>query len=280
MPVIDIKKYFAVHPDHAKTFNTQQLREHFLLGNIFTLGEVSLFYSHYDRMIAGGAMPGKEKIYLPTPDVLKASYFLERREMGIVNVGESGVVTVDVKGYLLESKEALYIGRGAKEISFANQAGQQALFYLNSCPAHAEYPSKKISLSEAETVTLGSQENANHRTIRKLIVQSTVKTCQVQMGMTELHSGSIWNTMPPHTHDRRMEVYFYFNVPEGNAVCHFMGELHETRHIWMQNHQAVWSPPWSIHAGAGSATYTFIWGMAGENLDYTDMDGVKINELQ
>jgi 4-deoxy-L-threo-5-hexosulose-uronate ketol-isomerase len=276
----EVKKQFAIHPDHAKGLDTQSIREHFLLETLFAPGKIRLHYSFYDRMIAGGIMPLKNSLALETIDELKASYFLERREIGVINVGGTGAVIVDGKEFILENKEALYLGRGAKEVLFSNPSDQQALFYFNSCPAHAEYPTKKISIDEAETVTIGSQETANHRTIRKLIVQSTVQTCQVQMGMTELHSGSIWNTMPPHTHDRRMEVYFYFNVPEGNAICHFLGEPHETRHIWMQNYQAVWSPPWSIHAGAGTSAYTFIWGMAGENLDYTDMDGVKLNELR
>lgn len=275
----ELKKYFAVHPDHAKTFDTQKLREHFLLTDLFTPGKIQLRYSHYDRMIAGGVMTDSEGLSLEPVDVLKANFFLERREIGIVNVGGAGVIQVDGKEFLLKNKEALYIGKGVKEVVFKNQTGQQALFYFNSCPAHAEYPTKKITQEEAEIVTVGSPENANHRTIRKLIVQSTVKTCQVQMGMTELHQGSVWNTMPPHTHDRRMEVYFYFNLPEGNAVCHFMGEPDETRHIWMKNHDAVFSPAWSIHSGAGTSAYTFIWGMAGENLDYTDMDGVRATDL-
>jgi 4-deoxy-L-threo-5-hexosulose-uronate ketol-isomerase len=278
--ITEIKKYFAVHPEHASALNTEELREHFLLDDLFEADSIQLRYSHYDRMIVGGVMPGSTSIQLETADVLKAEHFLERREIGIVNVGNAGVVIIEGKEIVLDNKEALYIGRGTRQVSFGNVAGGQALFYFNSCPAHTTYPFKKVTLADAETVTLGSQENANHRTIRKLIVQSTVPTCQLQMGLTELHAGSVWNTMPAHTHDRRMEVYFYFNLPDGNAVCHFIGEPDETRHIWMKNNEAVFSPAWSIHSGAGTSAYSFIWGMAGENLDYTDMEGVKVNELR
>jgi 4-deoxy-L-threo-5-hexosulose-uronate ketol-isomerase len=275
-----MKKYLAVHPDHAKSMDTQQLRSHFLLQNLFTPGQINLNYSHYDRMMVGGAMPTTSKLLLETPEGLKANFFLERREMGIVNVGDSGYVIVDGAEFQLENKEALYIGRGSKEIVFSNAGKGQSLFYINSCSAHATYPTRKVTISEAETSTLGSQENANHRTIRKLIVRSILPTCQLQMGMTELHAGSVWNTLPPHTHDRRMEVYFYFNVPKDNAVCHFMGEPTETRHLWIRNHEAIFSPAWSIHSGAGTSSYAFIWSMAGENLDYTDMDGVPVNDLR
>jgi len=278
--ITEIKKYFAVHPEHASVLNSQELRDHFLMDNLFRADSVQLHYSHYDRMIAGGIMPVSERIKLQPADVLKAEYFLERREIGIVNVGNAGVVIVDGNEIILNHKEALYIGQGTKDVSFGNIGGEQALFYFNSCPAHAAYPLKKIALADAETVTIGSQENASLRTIRKLIVQSTVTTCQLQMGLTELHTGSVWNTMPPHTHDRRMEVYFYFNLTEGNAVCHFIGEPDETRHIWMKNNEAVFSPAWSIHSGAGTSAYSFIWSMAGENMDYSDMDSLKINELR
>ena len=275
-----VKKYFAVHPEHARILTTHQLREHFLLDDLFVSDTIQLRYSHYDRMLVGGVMPAKSTIKLETTDVLKAAYFLERREMGVVNVGAKGMIIADGNEFILENKEAIYIGRGVKEISFVNMEDNQSHFYFNSCPAHAIHPIKKISLANAETITIGSQENANHRTIRKLIVQSTVSTCQLQMGLTELHNGSIWNTMPAHTHDRRMETYFYFNLSEENAVCHFMGEPTETRHLWIKNHEAVFSPAWSIHSGAGTSSYSFIWGMAGENLDYTDMDVVKIKELK
>ena len=201
--------------------------------------------------------------------------------MGIINVGGNGSVIADGVSYSLEYKEALYLGRGTKEVSFSSENdSSSAKFYINSTPAHQAYPSKKIGRDEAEIVNLGTPETANSRTIRKLIVNSILETCQLQMGMTELRSGSVWNTMPAHVHDRRMEVYFYFEVPEDQAVCHFMGTPKETRHIWMANNQAVISPPWSIHAGSGTSNYIFIWGMAGENLDYGDMDGCPIPNLR
>jgi 4-deoxy-L-threo-5-hexosulose-uronate ketol-isomerase len=271
---------FAIHPDQCNSFDTRQLRENFLVENLFVDNSIQLVYTHYDRLIVGGAKPGASESKLETFDSLKSDYFLERREIGIINVGDEGTVKADGQKYSLANKEALYIGRGAKEISFSSDSKNGPLFYFNSAPAHTSYPTKKISLSEAETVELGSKENANERTIRKMIVQSKVQTCQLQMGLTQLKPGSIWNTMPSHTHDRRMEAYFYFDLAEGTAVCHFMGEPTETRHIWVKNNQAIISPPWSIHSGAGTSNYSFIWGMAGENLDYGDMDVVPPNELR
>jgi 4-deoxy-L-threo-5-hexosulose-uronate ketol-isomerase len=242
---------------------------------------VNIVYTHYDRLIVGGIKPASSSVELTTFESLKSDYFLERREIGIINVGGEGNVAVNGDDYQLGHKEALYIGRGVEEVNFSSKNGKNpSLFYFNSAPAHMAYPIAKVTFNEAETVDLGSKENANERTIRKLIVQSVVKTCQLQMGLTELKSGSIWNTMPAHTHDRRMEAYFYFDIKEGNAVCHFMGEPNETRHIWMQNNQAVISPPWSIHSGAGTSNYSFIWGMAGENLDYGDMDIVAPQDLR
>jgi len=271
---------FAVHPEHGKTFDTAQLRSNFLIDNLFEKDAVQLVYTHYDRFVVGGAMPVSKSVELLPPDAFKSSYFLERRELGIINVAEPGIIQVDDEEFQLDYREALYVGREKKRIRFSRQGDKQPLFYLNSTPAHAPYPTSKITLADAETVELGSSNNANERTIRKLIVQPHVKTCQLQMGLTELKPGSIWNTMPPHTHDRRMEVYFYFNIAEGNSVCHFMGQPDETRHIWTQNRQAVISPAWSIHCGSGTSAYSFIWGMAGENLDYGDMDQVKQNELR
>jgi 4-deoxy-L-threo-5-hexosulose-uronate ketol-isomerase len=222
-----------------------------------------------------------EKIELPNPDNLKADYFLERREMGIINVGGKGTIEADEEIYELDFKEALYISKETKKVIFSSaDKNHPAKFYINSAPAHHKYPTKKVTKKEAEIVTVGSLENSNHRTINKLLVASVIQTCQLQMGMTELKPGSVWNTMPAHTHDRRMEVYFYFEVAKGQSVCHFMGEPQESRHIWMQNEQAVISPNWSIHAGAGTSNYTFIWGMAGENLDYGDMDMCEINDLK
>ncbi|MGH2644929.1 MAG: 5-dehydro-4-deoxy-D-glucuronate isomerase, partial [Chitinophagaceae bacterium] len=261
--------------------NTTDLRKHFLIEHVFEEDNVSLVYSHYDRLIVGGAMPIEQSLPLPTVEPLKAEYFLERRELGIINVGGEGYVMIDGEMINLHFKEALYIGRGAREIHFSSKDPNiPSKFYFNSAPAHKSYPNKKVTRKEAEVVETGSVETANHRVINKLLVNSVVETCQLQMGMTELKSGSVWNTMPAHVHDRRMEAYFYFEVPEDQAVCHFMGEPQETRHIWLQNEQAVISPPWSIHAGAGTSNYTFIWGMAGENLDYDDMDKWKINELR
>lgn len=272
---------FALSPNEGKQLDTQGLRDNFLMETLFEADAIHLTLSHFDRYIAGGVMPVKETVLLSNPENLKANYFLERRELGIINVGAKGTVVADGTTYELEYKEALYLGKGTKEVSFSSaDANTPAKFYLNSAPAHHTYPSKKVSKAEAEVVELGSAATANHRVINKLIVNSVLPTCQLQMGMTELKSGSVWNTMPAHTHDRRMEVYFYFEVPEGQSVCHFMGQPQETRHVWMQNEQAIISPNWSVHSGAGTSNYTFIWGMAGENLDYGDMDHCAITELR
>jgi len=272
---------YAQSPKEVKQMDTAALRENFLIESIFEANQVNLTLSHFDRYIVGGAMPVNQKLDLPNPDDLKASFFLERRELGMINVGGKAIITADGEQYELDYKEALYIGKGTKEVSFASaDANEPAKLYINSAPAHHTYPTKKVSKAEAEIVELGTPETANHRIINKLLVNSILPTCQLQMGMTELKSGSVWNTMPAHTHDRRMEAYFYFEVPQGQSVCHFMGQPQETRHIWMQNDQAVISPNWSIHSGAGTSNYTFIWGMAGENLDYGDMDHCAITELK
>jgi 4-deoxy-L-threo-5-hexosulose-uronate ketol-isomerase len=272
---------FAVSPREAQQMNTQELRNNFLIETIFSADEIRLTLSHYDRFIIGGVMPVTKKIELTNPGDLKAQYFLDRRELGIINIGGKGTVVADGVRFEIDFKEALYIGRGTKDVVFESvDSNNPAKFYINSAPAHQTYPSKKITKAEAEIVELGSLETANHRTINKLIVNSVVSTCQVQMGMTELKTGSVWNTMPAHTHDRRMEAYFYFEIPENQSVCHFMGQPQETRHIWMQNEQAVISPNWSIHSGSGTSNYTFIWGMAGENLDYGDMDHCAITDLK
>lgn len=272
---------FAVSPREAQQMNTQELRNNFLIETVFSADEIRLTLSHYDRFIIGGVMPVTKKIELTNPSDLKAQYFLERREIGIINIGGKGIVVADGVRFEIDFKEALYIGRGTKDVVFESvDSNNPAKFYINSAPAHQTYPSKKITKAEAEIVELGSLETANHRTINKLIVNSVVSTCQVQMGMTELKTGSVWNTMPAHTHDRRMEAYFYFEIPENQSVCHFMGQPQETRHIWMQNEQAVISPNWSIHSGSGTSNYTFIWGMAGENLDYGDMDHCAITDLK
>lgn len=271
---------YASSPKTVKKYDTNRLRNEFLIDNLMEEGKVNLTYSHYDRYIAGSAVP-TQPLKLETIDPLKAEYFLERRELGVINVGGSGAIVVDGTEYGMGHKDALYVGMGNKEIVFnSDDTSKPAKFYLNSALAHTNYPTKKVSLEEANKLELGALETANHRTVNQMIIGDVVTSCQLQMGMTELKTGSVWNTMPAHIHDRRMEVYFYLDVPEGQAVCHFMGQPNETRHIWMHNHQAVISPPWSIHCGSGTSNYTFIWGMAGENLDYTDMDVAKITELK
>lgn len=277
---ISYETRYASNPEAVKKYDTTALREEFLINNLMQKGKISLTYTHYDRYIAGSAVP-VEPLKLDTIDPLKSEHFLDRRELGIINVGGAGTVEVDGNVYNLAHKDALYIGMGAKEVIFkSTDAKNVAKFYLNSAPAHTTYPTKKVNLAEANKLELGSLETANHRTVSQMIIGGVVTTCQLQMGMTELKTGSVWNTMPAHVHDRRMEVYFYLDVPEGQSVCHFMGQPQETRHIWMQNHEAVISPPWSIHCGSGTSNYTFIWGMAGENLDYGDMDVAKITDLR
>lgn len=271
---------YASSPEAVKQYNTAELRKEFLVDDLMKDGEIKLTYSHYDRYIVGSIVPTSE-LKLEAIDPLKANYFLERRELGIINVGGNGTVSVDGVSYKLSFKDALYIGSGNKEILFSSDdAANPAKFYLNSAPAHTSYPTVKVSKDEANKIELGSLETANHRTVNQMIIGGIVTTCQLQMGMTELKAGSVWNTMPAHVHDRRMEIYFYLDIPQDQAVCHFMGEPQETRHIWMNNHEAVISPPWSIHCGSGTSNYTFIWGMAGENLDYGDMDVCKIDELR
>ncbi|WP_047550542.1 5-dehydro-4-deoxy-D-glucuronate isomerase [Psychroserpens sp. Hel_I_66] len=272
---------YASNPESVKKYNTQELRDEFHISKLMKKDEIYWVYSHYDRFMVSGVVPIQKSVSLETIDPLKANYFLERRELGIINVGGKGKVSVDGKTYELEHKEALYIGQGNKEVVFSSESSSKpAQFYLNSTPAHKSFPNKKIGTDDVEVIELGSAETANARTLRKYIVNSVVDVCQLQMGMTTIKPGSSWNTMPAHVHDRRMEVYFYFEVLEDQAVCHFMGQPQETRHIWMANNEAVISPPWSIHSGSGTSNYSFIWGMAGENLDYGDMDVCKINELR
>lgn len=271
---------YASSPKAVKTYDTAALREEFLIENLMQEDQLVLVYTHYDRYMAGSAVP-LSPIKLETIDPLKSAYFLERREIGVINVGGDGSVEVDGEVFQLTLKDALYIGSGKKEVIFkSDDKNNPAKFYLNSAPAHTTYPTKKVSKAEANKIELGSLETANHRTVNQMIIGGIVDTCQLQMGMTELKTGSVWNTMPAHVHDRRMEIYYYLDIPQDQAVCHFMGQPQETRHIWMQNDQAVISPPWSIHSGSGTSSYTFIWGMAGENLDYGDMDVAKITELR
>jgi 4-deoxy-L-threo-5-hexosulose-uronate ketol-isomerase len=264
---------YAGHPLDVKNYDTEKIRKEFLIENIFVKDEICLVYSLYDRYIVGGAYPVTKALTLDTFSELKADSFLNRREMGIINVGGTAEISTNENSYTLGFKEALYLGKETKDIVFRSADSKNpAKLYINSAPAHHKFPSRKVTLSDAEVVVLGSLETSNHRTINKLLVNSVIETCQLQMGMTELKTGSVWNTMPVHTHARRMEAYFYFEVPEKQGICHFMGDPDETRHIWMKNEQAVLSPSWSIHSAAGTSNYTFIWGMAGENMDYGDMD--------
>lgn len=277
---VQIHTRYSSHPEDVKNYTSEQLREHFLIENLFEKDGITGIYSLYDRLIVGGIFPAFQPVNLDVVDQLKADYFLERREIGIINIGDAAKVSVEGVEYLIDHKEALYIGCGVRQVSFYPADAGNALFYFNAAPAHTPYPTKKISVQEAEKVEMGSLETSNHRMINKLIVSPLVQTCQLQMGLTELKPGSVWNTMPAHVHDRRMEAYFYFELPEDQVVCHYMGQPQETRHIWVSNQQAVISPNWSIHSGAGTSNYSFIWGMAGENLDYGDMDPAPASSLR
>ena len=272
---------YASHPEDAKHYDTARIRRDFLIERVFADNEVNLVYSMYDRMVVGGAKPVGEELLLEAIDPLKAPYFTTRREIGIFNVGGSGTVKVGDETFHLDYKEALYIGRGDRNVTFqSDDASKPAKFYIHSTTAHKEYPCRKITKADAVVAHMGSLEMSNERNINKMIVNQVLPTCQLQMGMTELATGSVWNTMPAHVHSRRMEAYFYFEVPEGQAVCHFMGEVEETRHLWMKGDQAVLSPEWSIHSAAATHNYTFIWGMGGENLDYGDQDFSEITDLK
>lgn len=272
---------YAAHPEDARHYDTARLRRDFLIENLFVSEEVNMVYSMYDRMVVGGAMPVSEALKLEAIDPLKADFFTTRREVGIYNVGGSGMVNVGEEIFELGYKEALYIGRGDRDVIFSSKDAQKpAKFYFNSTTAHTAYPSRKITKQDAVVAHMGSLEMSNERNINKMIVNQVLPTCQLQMGMTELATGSVWNTMPAHVHSRRMEAYFYFELPEDQAACHFMGEPQETRHIWLHNEQAVISPEWSIHSAAATHNYTFIWGMGGENLDYGDQDFSNITDLK
>ena len=272
---------YAVHPEDFRHYDTTRLRHNFLIERIFASDEVNMVYSMYDRMIVGGAMPVNETLKLEAIDPLKARFFTDRREIGVFNVGGKGSVRVGDDVFELDFKEALYIGRGEREVFFSSMDSQQpARFYFNSATAHMTYPCRKVTRQDAIVAHMGSLDMSNERNINKMLVNQVLPTCQLQMGMTELATGSVWNTMPAHVHSRRMEAYFYFELPEDQAVCHFMGEPQETRHIWLHNEQAVLSPEWSIHSAAATHNYTFIWGMGGENLDYGDQDFSKITDLK
>lgn len=270
----------SVHPEDFKTYQTSLIRERFLVNELMKKGSLNFTYSHYDRMMVGGAVPGNLKLGLETYPILRSDYFLERREMGIINVGGAGLIHADGKTYELNKLDALYIGKESKKIEFESRdAAVPAVFYILSAPAHAKHPTTLIKSTDAESNALGSLETSNQRTIYRYIHKNGAQSCQLVMGLTILEKGSVWNTIPAHTHDRRMEVYFYFDVPENQVVFHYMGEPNETRHVIMKNHEAIVSPPWSIHAGSGTSNYGFIWGMAGENLEYTDMDPVSLNDM-
>jgi len=272
---------YASNPQDAKNYDTERIRKDFLIEKIFTLDEVNMVYSMYDRMIVGGAMPVMEKLKLEAIDPLKASFFTSRREIGIYNVGADGIIIAGDQEYELSYKEALYLGAGDREIYFMSKDSKKpAKFYFNSAIAHCSYPDKKVTKEDAVVAHMGSLEGSNERNINKMIVNQVLPTCQLQMGMTELAPGSVWNTMPAHVHSRRMEAYFYFEIPDDQAICHFMGEIKETRHLWMKGEQAVLSPEWSIHSAAATHNYTFIWGMGGENLDYGDQDFALITDLK
>lgn len=272
---------YANHPEDSKHYTTEELRKHYLMETVFVADEVNLMYSHVDRVIAGGVMPVETEVKLEGCKELGSEFFLERRELGLINIGGSGKVVLDGVEYKMASKDGLYVGMGVKEITFMSDSAENpAKYYVNSAPAHVAYPTVKIDIANANAVHLGDLENSNKRTIFQYVHPAVCKSCQLLMGMTVLDPNNMWNTMPTHTHERRMEVYFYFNMDENTRVFHLMGQPQETRHIVMANEQAVISPSWSIHSGVGTKNYTFIWGMAGENQTFTDMDHIAMDQLR
>ncbi|MBE7040690.1 MAG: 5-dehydro-4-deoxy-D-glucuronate isomerase [Ruminococcaceae bacterium] len=271
----------ATNPRDFKHYTTETLREEFLITGLFTADNVKMVYSHIDRIITGGAMPVNKKLTVEAGKELAATYFLERREMGIINVGGPGKITVDGTEYEMKERDGLYIGMGNRDIVMESaDAKNPAKFYISSCPAHKSYPNVKIDIAKAKKVPCGSAEDANKRVINQYIHPEVLDTCQLSMGLTNLEPGSVWNTMPSHTHDRRMEVYLYIDMGENDAVFHMMGQPQETRHIIMHNEEAVISPSWSIHSGVGTKNYSFIWAMCGENQEFTDMDGIETKDLR
>jgi 4-deoxy-L-threo-5-hexosulose-uronate ketol-isomerase len=271
----------TTNPTDFKSYTTERLRNDFIIESLFVQGQINMTYSHYDRVVTGGAMPTGQALKLEDQDTLKTEYFLERREVGIINIGAEGTVLVDGQAYTLNKRDCLYVGLGNKEVLFeSSNASDPAKFYIVSTPAHKQYPTKKAPIEDAEPTHLGSDSESNKRTIYKYIHADGIQSCQLMMGMTLLEPNNMWNTMPAHLHDRRMEVYLYFDLDKGSRVFHFMGEPNETRHLVIQNEQAVLSPPWSIHSGVGTNNYTFIWAMAGENYTFTDMDSVKMEDLK
>ncbi len=272
---------YSNHPEDVKHYTTDQLREHFLIPTVFIEEEINLVYSHNDRIIAGGAMPIHKRLYLESGKELASNYFLELREMGVINIGGPGTIFLDGVAYKMDYQDGMYVGRGVKNVEFVSaDSNNPAKFYINSCPAHKEYPTVYIPLIKANKVKMGEAANLNVRTINQYVHPAVCKSCQLVMGLTILEKGSVWNTMPCHTHARRMEVYLYFNFNEDNMVMHLMGEGNETRHLIMHNEQAAISPSWSIHSGVGTTNYTFIWGMCGENQTFTDMDHILVKDLR
>lgn len=273
---------FSNSPAETKAMDTEQLRANFLVENLMQENKLKLVYSHYDRVIIGGTQPVAGTIVvLENEEELKADFFLQRRELGIINVGGNGSVTVDGTKFEMNKLECLYVGRGSKDVSFeSSESGNPAVFYMLSAPAHKEYPTTKFTKEQAAPVQLGDILTSNKRTIYKYIHDDGIQSCQLVMGLTVLEPGSVWNSVPPHTHTRRMEAYFYFDLPEDQRMFHMMGEPQQTRHIIMQNHDAVISPPWSGHYGCGTSNYGFIWGMAGENKQFTDMDATPVTVLK
>jgi 4-deoxy-L-threo-5-hexosulose-uronate ketol-isomerase len=272
---------YAADPVRFPRMTTDEIRKNFLIQSLFKVGEIEMVYSDTDRAIIGSAVPFDNSLSLSAAAELKASYFTERRELGVLNTGGSGTIQVDGKKYKLQKLDCLYIGRGNEKISFnSDKADNPAAFYLLSYPAHKEYPTKLSRKKDAEPLNLGSNQNSNKRTIYKHIHPAGIKSCQLVMGVTLMASGNVWNTMPPHTHERRMEVYLYFGIEESERVFHYCGQPHETRHIIVSNRQAVISPSWSIHSGVGTSAYSFCWGMGGENQSFDDMDHLDIGDLK
>ncbi len=275
-----MKILHSVHPEDYVNYNTQQIRDRFLLENLVKADRIECVYSHYDRLIVGAAMPVVQLLELETYDQLKSENFLDRREIGIVNIAGTGTVTVDGEKFEMENLDCLYVGKGKKKVSFSTiEESNPPKFILFSCPAHQEYPTRLMKPAEAMPAALGSLDNSNERVINKYIHPAGIKSCQLMLGVTNFKKGSTWNTMPPHLHDRRSETYFYFNLPEGQRVMHFMGRPGDTRHMMVSNEQAILSPSWSIHCGTATASYSFIWAMAGENMDFADMDAVTVSTL-
>ena len=276
-----MKVLYTADPDRFKRMTTAEQRESFLIDDLFKKDKIILYYMDIDRVIVGSIVPTKKKLKLGVSKELASDYFAQRREIGVLNIGGPGAITIDKTNYKLDHKDMLYIGRGSKNISFSSKtATKPAKFYLQSYPAHKEYPTTLATRADAEPVHLGSEEDSNKRTIYKLIHPGAMETCQVVMGFTELEPGSVWNTMPPHTHERRMEVYMYFDMNKDTRVFHLMGSAEETRHLVMSDGQAVVSPSWSLHSGVGTGAYTFCWGMGGENQEFDDMDHIKIGDLR